>query len=89
MSSQPTALVMDDDFETVMQWVFLLPEVNESILKARATVLSLGREASVYERMAREKRTAAQHALLRLESMVRSAGWTEDEIAAAKAQAKA
>ena len=72
-----------------MQWVFLLPEVNEPILKARETILNLSREAAQYERMAREKRTAAEHASQTLESMVRRAGWTEDEIATAKSQAKA
>lgn len=89
VDSRPTALIMEDDYETVMQWVFLLPDVNDPVLKAREAVLSLSREAGQHERLAREKRIAAHHALLTLESMVRRAGWTEDEIAAAKAQAKA
>ena len=80
---------MDDDFETVMQWVFLLPDVNEPILKVRETILSLCREAAQLDRIAREKRTAAEHASKTLESMVRRAGWTEDEIATAKNRAKA
>lgn len=80
---------MDDDFETIMQWVFLLPEVNDHVLKAREAVVSLSREAAQHDRMARIKRASAEHASQTLESMVRRGGWTEDEIAVAKAQAKA
>lgn len=99
---------MQDDFETIMQWVMLLPGVNDQVLQARETVVIHLQEASQLERLAKLKRnsadyvaqtqlehqakikrTAADHAAQVLESMVRRAGWTEDEIATAKASANA
>lgn len=99
---------MQDDYETIMQWVMLLPEVNDEVLKARETVVVHLQEAAQLERLAKLKRisadhvaqaqlqrqakierTAADHAAQVLESMVRRAGWTEDEIATAKANANA
>lgn len=99
---------MQDDYETIMQWVMLLPDVNDQVLQARETVVAhlqeavqLERQAKLsrisadhvakaqLERQAKIERTAADHAAHVLESMVRRAGWTEDEIATAKARANA
>lgn len=80
---------MQDDYETIMQWVMLLPEVNDEVLKAREMVVIHLREAEDLERQARTKRASADYAAKVLESMVRRAGWTEEEIATAKAKAHA
>ena len=72
-----------------MQWVFLLPDVNVKILSARMAVITLSRESTQYERQSKEERRCVHHVIATLENMVRRAGWTDYEIAEAKAKAKA
>lgn len=77
-------------FQTIMPWVTKLPEVGDSILRAREAVIDLAREAAEFDHLASEKRAEAYRSSLVLESRIRGGGhWTDAEIDAAKAKSNA
>lgn len=76
-----------DDFQTVMKWVTLLPEVGTPILNDREAILALVREAAELERQVSAKRDEAYRASLTLEGRIREQ-WDDAEIQQAKTKAE-
>jgi hypothetical protein len=76
-----------DDFQTVMKWVTLLPEVGTPILNDREAIIALVREAAELERQVSAKRGEAYRASLALEGRIRGQ-WNDAEIQEAKTKAE-